>query len=119
MSDLRIINLEKQYGQAPQKNNSGFSLKPVELTISEGEFFSLLGPSGCGKTTLLKLVAGLVQPDAGEIWIGDANVTAVPPEARRFRSEERRVGKECRYRWSRDQRKRIQLTKTTAELVTN
>lgn len=84
MSDLRIINLEKQYGQAPQKNNSGFSLKPVELTISEGEFFSLLGPSGCGKTTLLKLVAGLVQPDAGEIWIGDANVTAVPPEARRF-----------------------------------
>ncbi|WP_203339938.1 ABC transporter ATP-binding protein [Planococcus beijingensis] len=84
MSDLRIINLEKKYGQTPEKNNPAFSLTPVELTINEGEFFSLLGPSGCGKTTLLKLVAGLVQPDAGEIWIGDANVTAVPPEARRF-----------------------------------
>ena len=84
MSDLRIINIEKQYGQAPKKNDSVFSLKSVGLTINEGEFFSLLGPSGCGKTTLLKLVAGLVEPDAGEIWIGDANVTAVPPEDRRF-----------------------------------
>ena len=84
MSNLRLINIEKQYNQAPKKDDPAFSLKPVKLSINEGEFFSLLGPSGCGKTTLLKLVAGLVQPDAGDIWIGDTNLTAVPPEARRF-----------------------------------
>ncbi|HSJ37007.1 MAG TPA: ABC transporter ATP-binding protein [Planococcus sp. (in: firmicutes)] len=84
MSDLRIINIEKQYRQTRRKGDAVFSLKPVDLTIREGEFFSLLGPSGCGKTTLLKLVAGLIDTDNGEIWIGDSNLTAVPPEARRF-----------------------------------
>jgi len=84
MSDLRIINIEKQYRQTRRKGDAVFSLKPVDLTIREGEFFSLLGPSGCGKTTLLKLVAGLIDADKGEIWIGDSNLTAVPPEARRF-----------------------------------
>ncbi|WP_298829044.1 ABC transporter ATP-binding protein [uncultured Planococcus sp.] len=84
MSSLRIINIEKQYQQTQRKSNPAFSLQPVGLTINEGEFFSLLGPSGCGKTTLLKLVAGLLQADDGEIWVGDANITAVPPEDRRF-----------------------------------
>ena len=84
MSDLRIINIEKQYRQTRRKGDAVFFLKPVDLTIREGEFFSLLGPSGCGKTTLLKLVAGLIDADNGEIWMGDSNLTAVPPEARRF-----------------------------------
>lgn len=82
MDDLRILNIEKHYGQS--QTNSGFSLKPVDLTIGQGEFFSLLGPSGCGKTTLLKLVAGLLEEDAGEIWVGDSNLTHIPPESRRF-----------------------------------
>ena len=84
MSDLHIINLEKQYPQTQQKSEPAFSLQPVRLTIRQGEFFSLLGPSGCGKTTLLKLVAGLISPDNGEIWVGDDNLTAVAPEDRRF-----------------------------------
>ncbi|EGA91011.1 ABC transporter related protein [Planococcus donghaensis MPA1U2] len=84
MSDLRIINVEKQYKQPQQKDHSAFSLRPVNLTIHEGEFFSLLGPSGCGKTSLLKLVAGLLAADNGEIWIGDQNFTRVPSEARNF-----------------------------------
>ncbi len=84
MSSLRIINIEKQYQQTQRKDDPAFSLQPVGLTINEGEFFSLLGPSGCGKTTLLKLVAGLLQADNGEIWMGEANITAVPPEDRRF-----------------------------------
>ncbi|MEK6269109.1 MAG: ABC transporter ATP-binding protein [Planococcus sp. (in: firmicutes)] len=84
MSDLRIINVEKQYKQPQQKDNPAFSLHPINLTIHEGEFFSLLGPSGCGKTSLLKLVAGLLQADNGEIWIGDQNLTQVPSEARNF-----------------------------------
>lgn len=84
MSDLRIINIEKQYNQSQQKNHLAFTLRPVNLTIHEGEFFSLLGPSGCGKTSLLKLVAGLLPADHGEIWIGDQNLTTVPSEARNF-----------------------------------
>ena len=84
MNDLRIANLEKQFKPTERKNESAFLLKPIELTISEGEFFSLLGPSGCGKTTLLKLVAGLLDADCGEVWVGEANITAVPSEDRRF-----------------------------------
>lgn len=84
MDDLHIINIEKHYKYSHQKNEPVFSLQPVQLTIHEGEFFSLLGPSGCGKTTLLKLVAGLLPADNGEIWIGDSNLTTVPSEARKF-----------------------------------
>lgn len=84
MSELRIANIEKQYGSLQQTGSRAFSLKPVDLAIQEGEFFSLLGPSGCGKTTLLKLVAGLLEADKGELWVGDANLTRVPPEARKF-----------------------------------
>lgn len=84
MSDLRIIDLEKRYGAVQPKDEASFVLRPVRLSIREGEFFSLLGPSGCGKTTLLKLVAGLLQGDGGEVWVGDENLTNVPPESRKF-----------------------------------
>lgn len=84
MSDLRIIDIEKRYQAVQPKNDASFMLRPVRLSIREGEFFSLLGPSGCGKTTLLKLVAGLLKADGGEIWVGDKNLTNVPPESRQF-----------------------------------
>src|SRR5687768_16736303 len=58
-----------------------------DLCVERGEFVALLGPSGCGKTTLLRLIAGFEQPDAGEIAIEDRPVagpgTFVPPERRR------------------------------------
>jgi iron(III) transport system ATP-binding protein len=58
-----------------------------DLCVERGEFVALLGPSGCGKTTLLRLIAGFEQPDAGEIAIEDRRVagpaTFVPPERRR------------------------------------
>ncbi len=54
----------------------------VSLQIRSGEFFSLLGPSGCGKTTTLRIVAGFVQPDAGEVFIGGRRVTHLPPNER-------------------------------------
>src|SRR5687768_11445220 len=57
------------------------------LCVERGEFVALLGPSGCGKTTLLRLVAGFEEPDAGEIEVAARPVagkgTWVPPERRR------------------------------------
>jgi len=54
----------------------------VSLEIYDKEYFSLIGPSGCGKTTLLRIIAGLIQPDKGEIYIDGTIVNNVPPEDR-------------------------------------
>jgi spermidine/putrescine ABC transporter ATP-binding subunit len=51
----------------------------ADLTVEDGELFTLLGPSGCGKTSLLRLLAGFYQPDAGEIRFGDRVVSGLPP----------------------------------------
>jgi ABC-type Fe3+/spermidine/putrescine transport system ATPase subunit len=75
MPEVRIVNVSKKFGDVTAVDN-------VSLTIHDKEYFSLLGPSGCGKTTLLRLVAGLIKPDSGEIYIGDKLVNDVPPEDR-------------------------------------
>ena len=54
----------------------------IDLTINKGEFFSLLGASGCGKTTLLRLIAGLENPDQGKIFIEGDEITYLPPNKR-------------------------------------
>src|SRR5919106_1743765 len=54
----------------------------IDLDIAAGEFFSLLGPSGCGKTTTLRLVAGFERPDAGEVRVGNVDMTGTPPHRR-------------------------------------
>jgi len=54
----------------------------VNLTIKDGEFFTLLGPSGCGKTTILRLIAGLYYPDKGHIYFDDVDITEYPPYKR-------------------------------------
>jgi multiple sugar transport system ATP-binding protein len=54
----------------------------IDLIAKEGEFLVLLGPSGCGKTTLMRLIAGLEQPTAGEILLDGAVVNDLPPRAR-------------------------------------
>ena len=61
---ITIRNLSKHFGKTAAVNN-------VSLEIEAGAFLTLLGPSGCGKTTLLRCVAGLEDPDGGEIYIGD------------------------------------------------
>jgi spermidine/putrescine transport system ATP-binding protein len=58
------------------------ALDDVNVTVREGEFFSLLGPSGCGKTTLLRVIAGLEVPDAGELRLHGAPALGVPAHRR-------------------------------------
>jgi len=57
-------------------------LDRVTLEVRAREFFTILGPSGCGKTTLLHIVAGLVQPEAGRVYFDGRDVTRVPPHKR-------------------------------------
>ena len=61
-----------------------FSIEDVNLRIHEGETLVILGPSGCGKTTLLKLIAGLIPPDTGEVRYDDVDVKDVTPGERRI-----------------------------------
>jgi multiple sugar transport system ATP-binding protein len=54
----------------------------LELDVEDGEFLVLVGPSGCGKSTSLRMLAGLEEVDEGSIWIGDREITDVPPKDR-------------------------------------
>jgi ABC-type Fe3+/spermidine/putrescine transport system ATPase subunit len=68
---LALRGLAKSYGGVA-------AVAGVDLEVVEGEFVALLGPSGCGKTTLLRCIAGLVQPNAGEIVLGGRRLDTVP-----------------------------------------
>ena len=80
-SGVRIRSLTKRYGDVG-------AVEDLSLEMAPGELVALLGPSGCGKTTTLRLVAGFLAPDAGEIWVGDRCLSSpamvVPPERRRM-----------------------------------
>jgi iron(III) transport system ATP-binding protein len=79
MKAITLKSIRKTY---PQNKDNPVVLDSVDLAIAPGEFFFLLGPSGCGKTTLLKIIAGLIEPDSGTVLLGDRDVTAVPIERR-------------------------------------
>ncbi len=54
----------------------------LDLNVNDGEFLTILGPSGCGKTTVLRLIAGFENADAGQVIIADKDVTEIPAEHR-------------------------------------
>jgi multiple sugar transport system ATP-binding protein len=75
MAEIRIKNVAKSFG-------SFTALQSIDLTVADREFLVLLGASGCGKTTLLRIIAGLETASAGEVWIGERRVDALPPRER-------------------------------------
>ena len=79
MASVELRALTKRYGEVAVVDD-------VSLTIEHGRLVCLLGPSGCGKTTTLRLIAGFVEPSAGEIHVGERLVSSpartVPPERR-------------------------------------
>jgi len=75
MASIRLGNLTKRFG-------STTAVDSVELTIESGELFFLLGPSGCGKTTLMRMIAGLIEPSGGTIHFEDRDVTHLPTAKR-------------------------------------
>jgi iron(III) transport system ATP-binding protein len=81
MPGVVLKDLTKRYGDLA-------AVAGLSLAVEPGELVSLLGPSGCGKTTTLRLVAGFLTPEAGEIWVGERCLsspsTVVPPERRRM-----------------------------------
>ncbi len=82
MKKIRLADIVKVFRGGPRAAAPAPAVDHVSLTIEPGEFFFLLGPSGCGKTTLLRIIAGLTQPSAGQVWLGDRDVTGLPVEHR-------------------------------------
>lgn len=81
MSSVTLTDVVRRFGDTT-------AVDGVSLTVPEGSITAVLGPSGCGKTTLLRLIAGFLEPDAGTIAVGDRVVAgqgrSVPPQRRRI-----------------------------------
>ncbi|GGT50029.1 ABC transporter ATP-binding protein [Streptomyces purpureus] len=73
--DVRLTGISKSYGAFT-------AVQPLDLTVPQGSFFALLGASGCGKTTTLRMIAGLEEPTTGTVFLGDRDVTDLPPYKR-------------------------------------
>ena len=68
---VELVKISRSFGETR-------AVDDVSLEIHKGEIFGLLGPSGCGKTTLLRLIAGLDQPDEGTVLLDGHDVTSLP-----------------------------------------
>jgi len=73
---LELQSIAKRLGE--------MDMTSVSMTLNRGEYFALLGPTGVGKTVLIELIAGLIRPDSGRVLWDGADITALPPEQRRF-----------------------------------
>ena len=70
--DVRLDRITKRFHEV-------VAVDDLSLDIERGEFFSMLGPSGCGKTTTLRMIGGFEEATSGTIYLGDADVTGLPP----------------------------------------
>jgi spermidine/putrescine transport system ATP-binding protein len=74
--DVRLERVTKRFGE------DVLAVDDVSLDFERGSFFALLGPSGCGKTTTLRMIGGFEEPTAGAVYLGDRDVTGLPPYKR-------------------------------------
>src|SRR5689334_22726663 len=74
-ASVRLEHVTRRFGAAIAVDDVSFAVQP-------GEFLTMLGPSGCGKTTLLRIIAGFIDPSGGDIYINDERITAVPAHKR-------------------------------------
>ena len=95
-SAVSARHISKNYGEVE-------ALRDMSLEFPRGQLTSLLGPSGCGKTTLLKIIAGLLEPTSGEVEVNGKTVTGPGPD-RAFVFQD--FAATARYRWSRCHRQR-------------
>jgi len=77
MPKLEVVRVSKYYGKIA-------ALDGVSLNVKDQEYVCIIGPSGCGKSTLIKCIAGIIQPDAGEIFIDDQRVQHISIEDRKI-----------------------------------
>ncbi|WP_250517023.1 ABC transporter ATP-binding protein [Caballeronia sp. INDeC2] len=75
MNMIELKQVSRRYGAVE-------ALAPLDFSVKQGEFVTLLGPSGSGKTTLLNLIAGMVRPSSGRIFVRGADITDAPPSSR-------------------------------------
>lgn len=75
VAEIKLERLVKKYGDQRVVNE-------VSLLVTRGEFVTLLGPSGSGKTTTLMMIAGFVEPDEGDVYIGGTRITEIPAHRR-------------------------------------
>jgi len=75
MPEVKLDGVTKRYGKVTAVDH-------LDLIVRDGEILTLLGPSGCGKTTTLRCIAGFIVPDEGRIFLGEEEVTRLPPEKR-------------------------------------
>jgi spermidine/putrescine transport system ATP-binding protein len=76
---IELVGVAKQFTIRSDVVNA---VDHIDLTIEQGEFFSMLGPSGCGKTTTLRMIAGFEEPSNGKVLLYGSDVTSVPPNKR-------------------------------------
>ena len=81
MAKLELRNICKRY---EAKYTESFSLSNINLNVEDGEILSILGPSGCGKTTILRIIAGIIKPDTGRLFIENIDITEMLIENRNF-----------------------------------
>jgi ABC-type sugar transport system ATPase subunit len=83
MARIDLFEVSKTLTEGARAGAATFRIENLSLRVPDGRTMVVLGPSGCGKTTLLKLIAGLIPPDSGEVRYDDVDVRDVQPGARR------------------------------------